>query len=105
MLLRPLKDPSAVNRNKDIVTIKVAFEGDLIKFYLHISQATLGYVKKEINKRFKSLGNYKLMLSNECGDLFLINYDRDMSKSIKWSRSAGQTAVRLRILTTDISSN
>nr|XP_043630032.1 protein NLP6-like [Erigeron canadensis] len=93
-----LHEPSAVNRNKDNLTIKAEYAGDMIKFHLHIIEATFETVMDEISTRFKlTPGSYKVKYLDEDKDRILLTSEQDLSDCIKTSRSSDQTAVRLHV--------
>ncbi|KAK1408215.1 hypothetical protein QVD17_39850 [Tagetes erecta] len=94
-----IQDPSILNLNKNILTIKAAYRDDMIKFHLPISPTSFLTVKKEIGEKLNlSVGSYKLKYLDEDGDWISLTSDEDMSDCIKSSKMLDQVVVRLRVI-------
>jgi len=96
------QEPSANNRemclDENTLTIKAEYVGDLIKFTLPTSSATIVAIEKEISKGFElNPANYKLKYLDEDGDWILLKSDEDMKVCIKGRRNL-TSVVRLRLL-------
>ncbi|KAD5507394.1 hypothetical protein E3N88_15097 [Mikania micrantha] len=95
------QDSLTVNINKDIVSIKVENEEDMIKFNLPVSQATFAIVKKTIGEKFKLCDRtFKLKYLDEDGDWILLTSDEEMNDCIHSLRKSDRILARLRVLPT-----
>nr|XP_043617591.1 protein NLP7-like [Erigeron canadensis] len=93
-----IQESLPVNRNEHTLTIKAECAGDMIKFRLHIFQATFETVMEEIGTRLKmSPGTYKVKYLDEDKDWILLTSEQDISDCIKTSRNSDQTVVRLNV--------
>ncbi|KAI7730003.1 hypothetical protein M8C21_024637, partial [Ambrosia artemisiifolia] len=94
-----IEDTSAINLNKNVLTVKAEYEDDIIKFNLPISQATFVHVENEIGKKFKlSAKTYKLKYLDEDGDWITLTSDEELTDCIKSSRKSNRIVVRMRVL-------
>ncbi|KAD5507393.1 hypothetical protein E3N88_15096 [Mikania micrantha] len=94
-----IQDISSVNMNKNTLTIKAEYAGDMLKFHLPILQATFVNVENEIGMRFQlSVGTYKIKYLDEDGDWVSLISDEGISDCVKSSRKLDQIVVRLQVL-------
>ncbi|KAD5507431.1 hypothetical protein E3N88_15134 [Mikania micrantha] len=79
------QEPSTVNINKNIMFIKADYADDMIRFDLHVSQATFATVEKTIGVKFKlNVGTFKLNYIDEYGDWILLSSDEEMKYYVKY---------------------
>ncbi|KAL8256109.1 hypothetical protein R6Q59_031176 [Mikania micrantha] len=92
------QEPSTVNINKNIMFIKADYADNLIRFDLHVSQATFETVEKTIGVKFKlNVGTFKLNYLDEDGDWVLLSSDEEMKYCIRSSRKSDRIVVKLRV--------
>ncbi|KAL8197896.1 hypothetical protein R6Q57_030112 [Mikania cordata] len=92
------QEPSTVNINKNIMFIKADYADDMIRFDLHVSQATFATVEKTIGVKFKlNVGTFKLNYLDEDGDWILLSSDEEMKYCIRSSRKSDRIVVKLRV--------
>ncbi|KAF5818866.1 putative transcription factor Nin-like family [Helianthus annuus] len=94
-----IQDPSIVNINNSLITIKAEYANDMIKFCLPNSQATFMIVQQEIGKKFKLIiGTYNLKYLDEDGDWICLTSDEEMIHCIESSTKLDRIVVRLRVV-------
>ncbi|KAM0024147.1 putative transcription factor Nin-like family [Helianthus debilis subsp. tardiflorus] len=94
-----IQDPSIVNINNNLITIKAEYANDMIKFYLPTSQASFVTVQQEISKKFKLIiGMYNLKYLDEDGDWICLTSDEEMIHCIESSTKLDRIVVRLRVV-------
>ncbi|KAM0024145.1 putative transcription factor Nin-like family [Helianthus debilis subsp. tardiflorus] len=94
-----IQDPSIVNINNNLITIKAEYANDMIKFCLPNSQSTFMIVQQEIGKKFKLIiGTYNLKYLDEDGDWICLTSDEEMIECIKSSTKLDRIVVRLCVV-------
>ncbi|KAL3324560.1 hypothetical protein AABB24_038611 [Solanum stoloniferum] len=80
-----------------VMTLKVTYRGDIIKFQLSLS-STRVELEGEVEKRFKiSLQSFSIKYQDEDDDWILITTDSDLRDGIHSLRSLGRTTMRLLV--------
>ncbi|XP_076905508.1 protein NLP7-like [Bidens hawaiensis] len=92
-----IREPSAIKFDQNTLTIKAELGDDMIKFPIHILQATFSTLVEQIGNRFNCLGTFKLKYRDEAGDWILLRSDEELSYCIENLRKMETNEVRLRV--------
>ncbi|KAG5577514.1 hypothetical protein H5410_057648 [Solanum commersonii] len=91
------KSPAIGKPCDSVMTLKVTYRGDIIKFQLSLS-STRVELEGEVEKRFKiSLQSFSIKYQDEDDDWILITTDSDLRDGMHSLRSLGRTTMRLLV--------